>query len=233
MNLYFLVEGIGKEMEFYPLWISFLLPQISRVDRYNQVINNNYYIACSYGNSSIYGNKHLKGAIENINEFGNYNYLIICTDGDEVGIDKKREEIYNYLISNKLTLTNCQLEIMIQNPCIETWLMGNQKIYPTEILNKGFEKYHLHYNVSIHDPELMEKMIDFRRSKSKFHFNYLVEMVKLPQKIFYSGSKPPQAMLTEQYFTQMQKRITETPTHLPSFQSFLQFCTKINDEISK
>lgn len=232
MNLYFLVEGGKTEMSLYPQWISYTFPKLSRVNTSSQAVKENYYIASGYGFSSIFSSNHLRDAIEEIENLKTYHYLVVCVDGDEEGSESKKEYIFNYLKKNNLKLTNCQLEIIVQNPCIETWLMGNKDAYPTMVLNKNFESYKNHYNVSTHDPELMTKSKKSDLStKSIYHANYLTEMLK--PKIKYSKSNPPRAILEQHYFSQMQKRTIETPTHLPSFQSFLQFCEKIKTQMQK
>jgi hypothetical protein len=44
MNLYFLVEGKRTEKKVYPAWLAHLLPELQRVQNYDQVNQNNYYL---------------------------------------------------------------------------------------------------------------------------------------------------------------------------------------------
>ena len=44
MNLYILVEGKNTEKKIYPSWLSYLLPQLKRVNFYDQVDKNSYFL---------------------------------------------------------------------------------------------------------------------------------------------------------------------------------------------
>ncbi len=48
MNIYLLVEG-HTEADVYPAWIGHLLPELERVDNYDEVEQNNYYLFSSCG----------------------------------------------------------------------------------------------------------------------------------------------------------------------------------------
>lgn len=62
MNLYFLVEGRRTEAKVYPKWLSHLLPHFSRVERFNEVDDKNYFLISGEGNPSIL-DVHLPNAI--------------------------------------------------------------------------------------------------------------------------------------------------------------------------
>ena len=49
MNIYFLVEGQSTEPDVYPAWLSFLVPELIRVDNFDEVDRNNYYLFSSCG----------------------------------------------------------------------------------------------------------------------------------------------------------------------------------------
>ena len=42
MNLYFLVEGAQSERKVYPAWLTYLLPELQRVDNCDDVNEKNY-----------------------------------------------------------------------------------------------------------------------------------------------------------------------------------------------
>ncbi|GAL93420.1 MULTISPECIES: hypothetical protein [Microcystis] len=42
MNIYFLVEGRSTEKKLYTAWLTHLIPEIERVDFYDQANHNNY-----------------------------------------------------------------------------------------------------------------------------------------------------------------------------------------------
>ena len=64
MNLYFLVEGQSTEADVYPAWLSYLIPKLKRVDSFDEVEYNNYYLFSSFGIPSI--EKDIINAIEDI-----------------------------------------------------------------------------------------------------------------------------------------------------------------------
>jgi len=178
MRIYILVEGENTEMALYPAWISYILPNLKRVDDFFNIENDSYYIASGYGYPAMIQNNHLINAIKDINDKGDIDYLIVCLDGDTVGVQGRKNEILTHLKVNNISLiNNCKLEIIIQNICIETWLLGNKKMYSNGELNKNFIAYSKHYNVSINDPELMEKPKDYKNSKSIYHYCYLIEIM--------------------------------------------------------
>lgn len=54
MNLYFVLEGEKTEVQLYPKWIEYVLPELSQVDFEKDVVNNHYYIFSGGGIPSIY-----------------------------------------------------------------------------------------------------------------------------------------------------------------------------------
>ena len=66
MNIYFLVEGKRTEMKVYPKWLSYLVPQLQRVNAHQNVKDNNYFMFSGNGFPSLPHN-HLRNAIEDIN----------------------------------------------------------------------------------------------------------------------------------------------------------------------
>jgi|GEM_PF-3358452 len=64
MNIYFLFEGKSTETKVYPKYLSYLIPELKKVDNYQEVIENNYYIFSSSGYPSIYDD--IEYAIEDI-----------------------------------------------------------------------------------------------------------------------------------------------------------------------
>jgi len=120
-----------------------------------------------------------------------------------------------------VTLNHANLEIIIQNRCIETWLLGNQRFFKEQPQSEDLQRYINHYNVSQNDPELMP-LLDGFTSPGRFHKAYLKSIFK-ERNCNYSETRPGQAG-DETYFDELQKRVYENPTHLQTFSAFLQFC---------
>lgn len=230
MNLYFLVEG-SSEFNIYPKWLSHLLPHFKRVNEYDQVTDNNYFIFNAFGQPAII-DEHLPNAIKDINLLESqgkhyYNYLLVCLDSEEMNADELRSDILTSVQSNKnINLSGLKLVLIIQNRCIETWLLGNQNFVLTQAANiplkysEPFLTYRNHYDVRNQDPELMgiysgSKSITY----AQFHEEYLKAVFKA-RELSYSKGKSKEVG-EKFYLDGLIKRVTVQPNHLNSFQYFL------------
>jgi hypothetical protein len=225
LNIYFLVEGGETEPKVYPQWISHLVPKLSRVVSAHEACVNNYYLMSGMGSPRLLTNEFANSVAE-INELGNYNYLVLVIDADDMTAQDKIEEIKQFIENNNIVLnSNCHLHIIAQKYCIETWFLGNQKVY-TKILGKQTEFYNYakFYDVSQQDPELMNKPEFFEKSVSIYHEIYLRKMLA-EKNIRFSKSKPREVG-EKHYLEQLQKRVKET-SHLSSLKSFFNFCESI------
>lgn len=227
MNIYLLVEGEETELQVYPQWISYIVPELTRVNSFNSVVGNSYYIFSGQGIPSIYN--HAVNAIKDINAVDKYDYLIIALDAEELSVKYRKNKVHEYLEEAQVKLNeNCKLEIIVHNRCIETWFLGNPKVYKRNPQGATFRRYSAHYNVEINDPELMEKLPEFSRT-AHFHESYLREMFK-EYNIRYRKSRPKE-VIKDYYFQELVKRITDSPTHLKSFSSFLNLFNRIKSEV--
>lgn len=75
----------------------------------------------------------------------------------------------------------------------------------------------------------MDKYPDFN-THAQFHAAYLKELFKA-KNINYS-KKNPGDVLKPYYIEQLLKRIKDQNQHLPSFQTFIEFCNTIRLKIS-
>jgi hypothetical protein len=224
MNIYILVEGEETELQLYPQWLSYLLPELSRVNTFNQITENDYYIFSGQGIPSIYN--HTVNAIKDINALGDkYDYLIIALDADELSVEKRAERVLEKINETGIELNpNCQLEIIVHNKCVETWFLGNRNVYKRNPQNERFLEYSKHYNVEENDPELMERLPRFVTT-SQFHEAYLREMLN-EYNIRYRKSRPNE-VLKRYYLKELIKRVQDEPTHLQSFAKFLSLLEMI------
>jgi hypothetical protein len=229
MNLYFLVEG-SSEFYIYPKWLSHLLPHFKRVNEYDQVTDNNYFIFNAFGQPAII-DEHLPNAIKDINLLESqgkhyYNYLLVCLDSEELTVDELREDIIASLKSNKnINLSSIKLVLIIQNRCIETWLLGNQNFVLTQAANiplkysEPFLTYKNHYDVRNQDPELMGIYNGRSTTHAQFHEEYLKSVFKARELAYSKGN--PKVVGEKFYLDELIKRIKFQPNHLNSFQYFL------------
>lgn len=221
MNIYLLVEGRRTEKKVYPRWLGHLLPELTEVDDAFKVTKNNYYVFNGNGYPSLLDN-HLKNAITDVNNINKFNYLAICLDSDDETVLDKKNEVLDFISNNNIKLINCSLAIIVQNKCIETWFLGNKRVYSRQPLSQELRRYTSFYNVQENDPELMGSIDE--TTCAQFHEVYLSEMLR--EKNIRYTKKNPNGVIEKYYLIEIIKRQTET-NHLLSFKDFLDFCTSI------
>jgi hypothetical protein len=230
MNIYFLVEGRRTEKKIYPKWLSFLVPKLNQISFFEEVVNNNYKLVSGNGFPHLL-HKHLANSIEDVNNDGNYDYFVICLDSDEFSIAERIEEVNTYLSENNIKLEkDTKLQIIVQNKCIETWLLGNKKVFKINPTSKILLKCINHYNVSDDNPENMNKEEEYIGSDSDYHFTYLREMLS-ERNVSYTKERP-RGVTEKHYLEELISRI-EATDDLKSFKYFIDFCKELNDKIAE
>ncbi|TAE19641.1 MAG: hypothetical protein EAZ95_01165 [Bacteroidetes bacterium] len=229
MNIYFLVEGKHTEMKVYPKWLSILLPTLTQVKHLFEVKENNYLFFSGQGYPSLL-DVHLANCIEDICNVGNFDYLVICLDADDETVENRRQEVINRVQNHTIGLpTHTKLEVIVQNKCIETWFLGNEKIFKQNPAHTFLQNYVAFYNVKKNDPELMDKPNDFDASVALFHVVYL-EALLAERNAYYSKNNP--YIVTENSFLEQLVKRTKNTAHLQSFDAFLAFCETIKEKMS-
>lgn len=230
MNLYFLVEGKETEPKVYRSWLRHLLPEIQEVQGFQEVSGNNYLLIGARHKSPSFMNR-LKASILEVNTNNNYDYLIICIDAEDRTVDEtiiEIEEALNHLIDENVKLTSrTRIEFVIQNRCIETWFLGNRRIFSRTPQNPELLNYINHFNVFLDDPEEMEKPANNEQfgSHAQFHFEYL-RLLFSEKNIVYTKQRPRE--VEERYYLdQLKRRVAET-SHLRSLRNFFELCEKIS-----
>lgn len=226
MNIYFLVEGRRTEKKVYPKWLSILIPALKEIKNPFEVDSNNYYLFNGNGFPSLLDN-HLRNAFEDVNQILKFNYFVICLDSDDDSVEERKEQVIAFMANNKLTLISCEIIIIVQNKCIETWFLGNKNVYSRQPHSQKLLAFNNFYNVRINDPELMGVYGEYDTT-SQFHQVYLSEML-LEKNIRYT-KKNPSGVVEEYYLNELINRAMNT-NHLSSFKTFIDFCKNINSRI--
>jgi len=226
MNIYFIVEGKRTEKKIYPAWLNHLIPQLERVTSAYDVENNNYYLFSGNGFPALLHN-HLRNSIEEVNEISNYQYIVIILDVDEETIENRINEVNEFIIENDIVLKNVELVIIPQNRCIETWFLGNRKIYKSNPESNELSSYVRFFNVKENDPESMGIFRGFH-THAQFHTDYCIEFLK-ERNIRYSKTRP-NGVIDPDYLVSLIEREKET-SHLQSFKLFIDFIEKIKSEL--
>lgn len=227
MNLYIIVEGRRTEKKVYPAWLTHLIPELTPVNWAYQVENNNYYLFNGNGFPALLHN-HLKNSIEEVNELKKFNYLILILDVDESTFDGRINEVNEFLKANKIQLNfNTELVIIPQNRCIETWFLGNQKVFKQNPQNSDLTQYVQFYDVKVNDPEKMGVFSSFN-THAQFHSEYCTEFLR-ERNIRYSKNRP-NGVVDKNYLRNLINRNEETG-HIDSFKNFIDFCNKVKEEM--
>lgn len=244
MNFYFVFEG-KTEPIVYKEWLGVLLPELSEVDSFDEVDNNNFYYESDMGIPDCYN--VAAAAIQDINECPKYNYLVLFVDADRFSVEERRTESYEF-IEEKLNDTNnnyphkklpenCKLVVIVQKVCIETWFLGNRTFVPRNPENERLKEYIDYFDVNKENPEALAAeftqneegtaQIFGYSTKALFHESYLREVFKERlQGIGYKKSRPREVQ-QKTYLEQLIARIMDDNTHLLSFQELINFCEKI------
>lgn len=228
MRIYLLVEGRRTEAKVYKSWLSHIIPELKRIEFFDEPQSNSYFLISANGYPSIIYDL-IPASINDINSVGNYDYLVVSLDADEVSVNDRIDEIQDFLSSKNIFLKKAKLVIIVQHKCIETWFLGNRRIVSNFPSSATLREFIAYYDVQINDPELMEKHPDFA-TNAQFHLNYLKEIFR-ERNLSYSKVNPGH-VLDKTYLDQLIERINSNPTHLNSFQVFLSFCREVKKEIT-
>lgn len=223
MNLYFLVEGKQTERKVYPKWLSILAPQLVQVAYADDAVDHHFYLISGEGYPSLL--HHLENAIEEVNRIGRYDYLVVCLDAEEATIDEREAAIAEYISRKGLQLNHGKLIIVVQNPCFETWFLGNRKVFKRYPQNNELNNYIDFYNVQQNDPELMPAMMQ-EQTRAQFHHNYL-KKIFTERNTVYTKQKPD-VVCDKSYLEELISRNKDTG-HIASFRNFIDFCYSLNE----
>ncbi len=227
MNLYFIVEGRRTEKKVYPTWLSFLIPELTRVDWAYQASTNNYYLFNGNGFPSLLHN-HLTNSIDEINELGIFDYLVLILDVDDTSVEHRINEVNNFIQDNNLSLTSSQVVIIPQNRCIETWFLGNRDVFKNNPQSLELRDYVKFYNVKEEDPEKMGIFEGFN-THAQFHADYCTHFLR-ERNIRYSKNNPNG--VTEQYYLDSLLDRMAITNHLASFKSFIDFINSVRENVN-
>jgi hypothetical protein len=226
MNLAFLVEG-RTELNLYPIWIAhFTRSRLTKCLEYSDVITDQFTIFDVQGISNM--RKDIPIAIDNIIANNVFDYLVIVIDGDDEGVESRHrfiEGIINDPATPNLP-TNCQLKIIVQNVCIETWFTGHTDHFQSakNCRNKSILSLLNEYDVENNDPELMPNLqAPIVHSIGQYHKMYLARMLKGANHSWNYKEKTAHTLIDMPYFQRLEQRLNETPTHLNSFADMIAF----------
>ena len=224
MNLYIIVEGKATEPIVYTAWLKILAPQMTMIENAWEVAENNYYLFSSQGIPSIY--KHTANAVADINSInagnnGKYDYLLVCLDTEEETREYIEQQIFKAINENGENLRDTRLLVFEQKVCMETWFLGNRKVFKVNAQDQVLLNYISEYNVRDLNPEEMNNLRPENYStKAKFHQDYLKRMFR-ERNMRYSKSKPDE-VCKEPFLEQLISRYLDT-NDLKTFGNWYEF----------
>src|SRR5690606_19740518 len=107
--------------------------------------------------------------------------------------------------------------------CIESWMLGNRKIFPKRPTSAKLKGYIEHYDVSAQCPECMSEHDDFL-TQAAFHLDYL-RLVFKERRQTYSKKSP--ATTADRYYLEQLIKRSQEPEHLQTFRAFYEFCRMV------
>ena len=226
MNLYILVEGRQTERKLYPVWLSYALPDLKKIQKPELAQSNNYYLLSGEGWPSIL--KHAEDAIKTVNDIGNvYDYLVVAVDSEGTSVKEKKEKVVSHLQDSTPIAVKTKLEVIVQHPCIETWLLGNKRNCPRNPVEKELSSCLKFYDIINEDPELMGKPPQWNGTIANYHEYFLKNIFRdgANGKLTYSKTNPGEAA-KPYYWDAMVERYTND-NHISSFGLFLHFLKSI------
>ena len=124
MNILFIVEGKRTEKKLYKIWIPYLCSSLNYVELIQEISIDSFTIISGEGYPGYFN--IIKNAFQDIVDYNyNINYLFICVDSEQKDYHEKLSEIEEF-IQDECCNIDSEVVIIVQNHCIETWLIGNK-----------------------------------------------------------------------------------------------------------
>lgn len=223
MNVFFLTEDSKSFQKVLPIWLKFMEFPCERVNSLRDASGNSYVLESGYGIQQLI-DKTLEETLNEIDASVNkIDWLVIIVDSESKTIYEREKEV-NDVIKNhyRNTTPYYNIKIIVCHCCFETWLLGDEKIFPDSFDDETHSFYNFiqHYNVKSKDPQLMQKPDNYEDPKAHYHFQYFSEMCRF-NNLRYCKSRPEYAKY-RRCFNALERRI-QTTKHISTFKEFYDF----------
>ncbi len=226
MNYYFLLEDEKSFIKVLPKWLEHMGFECTRVADITEVTSNSYVMQSGQGVTQLI-TKVLYQTLDTIlNSSAVIDTLVVIVDAEELEVETRRQEIYDKIVEyqqkNPSVEIDFEIKVTVCNHCFESWLLGNEDIYPEKKPDKdsAFYPYYMHYNIKMNDPEHMSVPEGVGGTIARYHFHYLHDAF-LYNKIRYNKKKPDY-VANEDYFLQLVSRMNKT-VHIRSFKELWEY----------
>lgn len=216
MNLYLLVEGRRTERKLYRSWLGHCFPTLKEVERPEDLTGDSFFLISGNGYPQYLN--QIPASLEDAARLGAVDHLFICVDAENEPRSKCEHDIRDQLnkaaadLQRKGLQYRGQLHVIVADCCIETWLLGHQKLVPRNP-SDGLAAFKQFYDVSKEDPEHMDCPPGYLR-KAHYHLAYLKALHRNHGQT-YSKERPGIACEAN-YLAALQNRVQSTQ-HLQSF----------------
>ena len=199
----------------YKSWVPQVNPGITYVESIFDVTNNNFTIISGYGYPQYFS--IIEGVIQDINDRGNIDRLVIAVDSEEKSYLDKLKEITARIDANSCT---ARVIPLIQHFCIETWGLGNRRICPANPNQPRLRDFKAVFDVRTRDPELLPGYPRFKLNRAQFAEAYLNACLHCIGSHLSYNKANPKPLCTPGYFREVRLRCVDYG-HIKSFTHFL------------
>ncbi|EPF0049237.1 hypothetical protein TY523_07730 [Enterobacter hormaechei subsp. xiangfangensis] len=227
MNLYILAEGKQTERRLYPAWMNVLSPSLKKVDYLSAIDSNNYYFISGEGYPRMI-DVTLVNALRDLSENPKITDFWVVLDSEGEDVESRKQLVMSKILSSGVDISHCEVNVIVQNPCIETWGLGNRVIISPNKLSEPFLEYYNHYDVQQNDPEEMATPPSYEGSIAKYHESYLKSMLSLRNATY--TKKNPASLMEPSYLQQLISRAYADDGHIPSFRLFHSLATQLENK---
>lgn len=213
MKFYVLVEGRRTEKKIYSSWFGYAFPGIAISKNIDNLPPDAIYVISGNGYPSYL--ERIESAVEDVNNL-NYGFdaLYICIDAEEMSSSAKTKEIRDILAQHTC---NKPCYIIVQDPCIESWFLGNNQYIRRNPQDKELVDFMQFYNVINQDPENMPCPPEYS-SRAQFHEIYFKAICRDRGKRYTKIN--PGICQERSFLNSLVKRNSETD-HISSIKSLL------------
>jgi hypothetical protein len=216
VNLLLLVEG-DTEARLYESWLRHRAPWLKRVSLVADLQHASYVLVNGKGYPQFLRN--IDALLQDIQDYpGRVGEFWICADAEEVAYEAQYQylvEILERLCANlhvRPSNPGLTLRVIVQNCCIETWLLGNAGFLRQGPQGRDLVDFKRFFDVSTQDPEAMGTLQGYL-TRASFHEAYLKAMFR---ERGHNYSKQHPAVAREgNYLDALEQRFRTTP-HLRS-----------------
>ena len=222
MKMYLLLEGRRTEKKIYRAWFSHWFPNFRQAERIEDLSENTIFMLAGMGYPQYL--RRIADAVADCTS-AKVDHLFICVDAEEELPNKRRSEVLSAIseIRTNSATDSVKIHVVVQDCCIETWLLGHRKLIPRKPMSARLREYLTTYDVAVLDPEKLGSHQRFL-TRSQFHFDYLREVFRHHNKSF--SKQNPGIALEQNYLEALLSRHRETG-HISSFGTLTEILTTL------